>query len=174
MQQGCGFDDLMEYTAWQREMWRIWLQAHPEALTLSAGPNGDGRFTTVGDLVKHVFGAEIRYTQRLKGEPLADLAKVPSDDVEALFKAGNEGRLALKELIANYPQAEWDTPREFMILTSSVTVSPKKIVAHTLMHEIRHWAQMATICRMNGLTLGSQDFLGSPVWGGSFRPAKSG
>jgi hypothetical protein len=51
-------DDLLEYTAWQRGRWQAWLRDHPEALALSAGPHGDGRFTSVGDVVKHIFGAE--------------------------------------------------------------------------------------------------------------------
>jgi len=171
MRQGFSFDDLMDYTSWQRTTWRTWFDAHPDALKLSAGPNGDGRFTTVGDLVRHIFSAELRYAQRLAGQPLSDLTTIASDDVDALFKAGDEGRLALKQLVASYPEADWDSPREFKILTFQVTASPKKIVGHTLMHEIRHWAQIATICRMNGLTMEFQDFLGSPVWGASFRPA---
>lgn len=171
MYPGLSFDDLMEYTAWQRAAWQTWFHEHPDALVLSAGPNGDGRFTTIGDLVRHIFGAEIRYVQRLTDQPLTDVSTIPSDDVRALFKAGDESRLAMTKLIATYPESGWDTPREFQILTFRVTVSPRKIVAHTLMHEIRHWAQIATICRMNGLAIGFQDFLGSPVWGGSFRPA---
>ena len=45
---------------------------------------------------------------------------------------------------------------------------PKKIVMHVLMHEIRHWAQIATICRLNGLVTEWSDFLASPVGGGTF------
>jgi uncharacterized damage-inducible protein DinB len=47
-----------------------------------------------------------------------------------------------------------------------VTATPKKIVMHVLLNEIRHWAQIATLCRVNGLVVGFHDFLGSPVWGG--------
>jgi hypothetical protein len=85
-------DDLLQYTNWQRARWHTWLRDHPEALALSAGPNGDGRFTSVGDLVKHIFGAELRYVQRLRGQPLDDLATLPSDDIEALFATGEAGR----------------------------------------------------------------------------------
>jgi uncharacterized damage-inducible protein DinB len=168
---GLTFDDLMEYTAWQRARWRSWLGDHPEALALGVGPHGDSRFTIVGDVVKHIFSAETRYVQRLTGEPLSELTGVASTDVGALFAAGDEGRRALRQLIARFPEGYWDTAREFRILTFLVTATPKKIVMHTLMHEIRHWAQIATICRMNGLPGEFQDFLASPVWGGEFRPA---
>jgi uncharacterized damage-inducible protein DinB len=171
MSPALGFDDLMEYTAWQRARWRAWFDRHPDALAISAGPHGDGRFTTVGDLVKHIFGAETRYVQRLTGQPLSDMNDVPSSDVGALFDVGDKGRRELKRFIDDLPQQQWDTPRELKIMSFLVTASPKKIVMHTLMHEIRHWAQLATICRMNGVAGEFHDFLASPIWGGEFRPA---
>jgi uncharacterized damage-inducible protein DinB len=158
-------DDLLDYTAWQRTRWQAWLHGHPEALALSAGPHGDGRFTSVGDLVKHIFGAECRYVQRLTGQPLSDLATVPSNDVEALFNTGAEARRMLTGLIQELDANLWDVPRDFVILGHPLTATPRKIVMHVLLHEIRHWAQIATLCRLNGLVTEWQDFLGSPVWG---------
>jgi uncharacterized damage-inducible protein DinB len=38
------------------------------------------------------------------------------------------------------------------------------------MHEIRHWAQIATILRLNGLVPGLSDFLLSPAMGGGLKP----
>jgi uncharacterized damage-inducible protein DinB len=158
-------DELIDYTAWQRAQWRDWLREHPEALALDAGPHGDGRFTSVGDLVKHVFSAEQRYVQRLTGQPLTDLADVPTGSVDALFAAGNDGRRALRGLLANLPPDAWDWPREFIILGHHVTATPRKIVMHVLLHEIRHWAQIATLCRLKGIVPRFHDFLGSPVMG---------
>jgi len=37
------------------------------------------------------------------------------------------------------------------------------------MHEIRHWAQIATLLRLQGLTDEFHDFLFSPVLGGEYR-----
>jgi hypothetical protein len=36
------------------------------------------------------------------------------------------------------------------------------------MHEIRHWAQLATICRMNGYRADADDLLICPLLGGEF------
>jgi hypothetical protein len=33
-----------------------------------------------------------------------------------------------------------------------LTVTPRKIVVNVLLHETRHWAQIATLLRFNGLT----------------------
>jgi hypothetical protein len=73
--------DLISYTSWQRGKWHALLRQHEDVLRSSAGPNGDGRFTTIGDLVKHIFFAEKRYVDRLSNRPLTDPASIPSDDV---------------------------------------------------------------------------------------------
>ena len=164
---GLSFDDLIDYTEWQRGKWRAWFRDKPEALALSTGDHADGRFRTVGEVVKHIFGAELRYVQRLEGEPLSDLATVPADQVDELFGKGDEARRRLKQLLATMSADQWEVPRQFTILSYRVTATPKKIIAHTLMHEFRHWAQLATVCRMSGYAADAHDLLASPLWGGS-------
>jgi uncharacterized damage-inducible protein DinB len=78
----------------------------------------------------------------------------------------------LKELVEALPAEEWDAPRDFKILTFVVRATPRKIVVHTLMHEIRHWAQIGTLLRLNGLVDEFHDFLASPVMGGAFKRAQ--
>ncbi|MGC2197204.1 MAG: hypothetical protein WA628_21180 [Terriglobales bacterium] len=52
-------DDLLDYTAWQREKWFEQLRKDGgNTLRISAGPNGDGRFQAIGELVRHIFSAE--------------------------------------------------------------------------------------------------------------------
>jgi len=84
---GLSLDDLMEYTDWERGKWHEWLRRHgDQVLAISAGPHGDGRFQSVGDLVKHIFSAEKRYVERLLNRPLTDPASIPSGTIEALFQ----------------------------------------------------------------------------------------
>jgi uncharacterized damage-inducible protein DinB len=54
-------------------------------------------------------------------------------------------------------------------MSSFLTATPKKIVIHVLVHEIRHWAQIATVLRAQGLTDEFHDFLFSPVMGGELK-----
>jgi len=167
---GLGLDDLMEYTEWQRRKWHEWLRPHGnQALAIGAGPHGDGRFESVGDLIKHIFSAEKRYIDRLSNRPLTDPATIPNNDIEGLFEFGRRSRGDLKEFTATFPAAEWDTSMEFVIMGYLVRVTPKKIVFHIVMHEIRHWAQIATLFRLNGLEGEFHDFLGSPVMGGEWK-----
>ena len=138
-------------------------------LKISAGQNGDGRFESVGDLVRHIFSAEKRYVDRVTGRPLTDAASLPNDDIESLFQFGEQSRKGLTELLQTLPEKNWDVPVEFKLMNSVVRMTPKKIVVHTLMHEIRHWAQIATVVRLNGYKGEFHDFLFSPVLGGEIR-----
>ena len=67
-------NDLIDYTEWERQKWYVWLRQHgDQVLKISAGPYGDGRFETVGELVRHIFSAEKRYVERLSGRGLTDI-----------------------------------------------------------------------------------------------------
>src|SRR5579864_3528349 len=158
--------DLIDYTDWERQKWHDRLrQQGNEVLTTSVGPNGDGRFTTVGDLVRHIFSAEKRYIERLMGRPLTDTGSVPADNLEALFQFGDESRQELKDFVEAFPIEQWDVPFEFKLMNSVLRVTPKKIIVHVLVHEMRHWAQIATLLRLNGMTGDFHDFLFSPAMG---------
>ena len=162
--------DLMDYTEWERQKWHDWLTQHgDDALKLSAGPNGDGRFSTVGDVIKHIFSAEARYTDRLSDRALTDPASLPSDNSEALFQFGAQTRTALNKFIDTLAAQEWDSFREFEFFNGVLRATPKKILTHVLLHEIRHWAQIATLLRLNGLKDDLHDFIFSPVLGGELR-----
>ncbi len=163
-------NDLIEYTDWERQKWYTWLRQHgQQALKISAGPHGDGRFQSVGDLVRHIFSAEKRYIDRLSGRPLTDTASIPNDDIEALFQFSRQSRKDLKEFAETFPSQKWDAPEEHKIQNHSLVATPRKIVVHILLHEIRHWAQIATLLRLNGLTDEFHDFLFSPVLDGGLR-----
>ena len=162
--------DLMDYTDWERQKWHAWFRQHgAHVLKISAGPHGDGRFEIVGELVRHIFSAEKRYVERLCGRSLTDPASIPTDNVDALFQFSRQSRNDLREFIATFPARNWDVPQEFTILNNFLRATPRKIVMHILMHEIRHWAQIATLLRLHGLTDEFHDFLASPVPGGEFR-----
>ena len=138
-----------------------------EALKTGVGPHGDDQ--TVGEVVKHIFSAEKRYIERLSDEPLTDTASIPNDNLEALFEFGQRSRQALKDFIESYPAPSWDSLKDFEFVSWSLKATPKKIVIHVLTHEIRHWAQIATMLRFNGFTGDFHDFIFSPVLGGEFR-----
>jgi uncharacterized damage-inducible protein DinB len=164
-----GLEDLLAYTDWQRTRWHALLQQHGAAvLTTSAGPHGDGRFAAVGDLIRHIFSAETRYVERLEGRALTDTTSLPVDNLDRLFAFGRESRQKLRHFIDTFPADKWDVPQDFPLMNSRLTATPRKIVLHVVTHEIRHWAQVATLLRLRGVTGELQDLLFSPVLGGEF------
>jgi uncharacterized damage-inducible protein DinB len=101
--------------------------------------------------------------------PLTDTSSVANNNVEALFRFGRQSREGLKEFVNAFPAQDWDKPQEFSLMNNSLTATPRKIIVHTLLHEIRHWAQIGTLLRLNGLTGEFHDFLFSPALGGEFK-----
>jgi uncharacterized damage-inducible protein DinB len=158
------YDHLLEYTDWQRESWHAWFTRQGAgALAVSVGPNGDGRFNTVGEIVRHIFSAETRYVERLNDRPLTDTATLPADDIDALFAFGRDSRAALRRYISTLPADQLDVPRELTIVNSTMRLTPRKILVHVVLHEIRHWAQIATLLRLQGMKVDFHDFHISPV-----------
>ena len=78
-------------------------------------------------------------------------------------------KLATQPFIESFPAASWDVLKDFEFVGWSLKATPKKIVLHVLTHEIRHWAQIATVLRLSGFTGDLHDFIFSPVLGGEFR-----
>jgi uncharacterized damage-inducible protein DinB len=107
--------------------------------------------------------------ERIHGVPLSDTSSLPTDNIEELFQFGQRSRNRLKALLQSLPDEEWDIASEHRILNLVVVATPRKLVTHTLLHEIRHWAQLATLLRLNGLPMEHQDFLASPVIGGEIK-----
>ena len=170
MGNALNLDYLIEYADWERQKWHDWLRRHgAEVLKISAGPNGDGRFTTVGDLIKHMFSAEKRYVDRLSGRALTDPTAIPNDDIEEVFRFGQQSRECLKKFVETFPAQKWDVSQEHNLMNNILIATPRKIVVHILLHEIRHWAQIATLLRLNNLVDDFHDFLFSPVLGGEIR-----
>jgi uncharacterized damage-inducible protein DinB len=159
------FGDLVAYTNWQRRSWQSWFKQRSSALSVTTGANGDGRFPTVGGLIRHIFSAEVRYIERIMRLPLTDTSSVPTDDADALFEFGVAGRTRLEQLMDTMAPALWDVPVEFPLLKSIARATPRKIILHVLTHEIRHWAQMATLLRLQSWPCEPQDLLLSPVLG---------
>ena len=139
-------EELIAYTDEERAKWERWFAAHgerPLALPLPGGSH-----PSVGALVLHIFGPESQYLQFLRGDELTNYTTRPTDRAGALFEFGREARERTRAFVASARPEDWSRtvePRE------EFPVSARKIVAHVLLHEIRHWAQIAAAVRAHGL-----------------------
>jgi uncharacterized damage-inducible protein DinB len=142
--------ELIGYTGEEREKWERWLGGQPPEATRAAVQTS-GRFTTVWALMDHVFLAEKRHTQRIQREiPLAQVTGVAGGDTPALFAFGRAARAAFKGLVNAIRPDEAAQVRDFEMAGAVYRITPRKLIFHTLIHEVRHWAQIATALRNAG------------------------
>ena len=145
------FDKLIEYEEEETQKWEKWLGAQsPKALEV---PVGTGETATVRGLIWHICAVEYRHAQRLLGEPPASHEELRQDSLEAVFRMGDTARMKLTSFLAGSTDAVLD---EVITIETrragKVTTSRRKLLAHALLHGVRHWAQIATALRQAGYT----------------------
>jgi uncharacterized damage-inducible protein DinB len=142
-------DELLRYTNAEREKWRGWLVRHPEAMDVTVQPGG--RHATVGKLIDHIFLVERRHVQRLMDVPVATRTGLTGNNAPPLFDYGASVRREFEQYVGDLDEEVADQMREFEVREQQWIMSPRKLLFHTLLHEIRHWAQIALAVRLNGL-----------------------
>jgi uncharacterized damage-inducible protein DinB len=145
-----GFDELLRYTHEEREKWRAWFVSHPDALEVEVQPGG--RFATVGSLIDHIFIVERRHLQRLHGATLDTQTGLSGRHAMPLFDYGASVRRELEQFVADLDPDVADEPRPFTLASgATLQATPRKLLFHCLIHETRHWAQIALALRRAGL-----------------------
>jgi uncharacterized damage-inducible protein DinB len=143
------FDELLRYTNAERDKWRKWLVDHPDAIDAPVQPGG--RLPTVGKLIDHIFLVERRHLQRLAAERLADRTGLTGNNAPPLFDYGASVRRELEHYVANLGEDDAEGIRTFEVRDKQVAMTPRKLLFHVLLHETRHWAQIALAVRLSGL-----------------------
>ena len=143
------FDELLRYTLEDREKWRTFFAVHPQAMEIPLHPGG--RFSTVGKLIDHIFLVERRHVQRLRGEPLADRTGLTGNNAPPLFDYGASVRRELEHYVGELDDDVAGQIRVFEVRDQQWSMSARKLLFHVLMHEVRHWAQIALAIRLAGL-----------------------
>jgi uncharacterized damage-inducible protein DinB len=142
------YSELLRYTAGERDKWRAWLTANPQAMDASVQPGGT--FQNVGKLIDHIFIVERRHLQRLTGDPLSTSTGLSANNVAPLFDYGASVRRELEQFVGDLDDEEADEVRTFIVRDREWPMTPRKLLFHILMHETRHWAQIALAVRLAG------------------------
>ena len=143
-----GYDELLRYTQEERDRWRRFFAANPQALESAVQPGG--RFATVGKLIDHTFLVERRHVQRLRGEALATQTGLTGNNAQPLFDYGASVRRELEQLVDALDENEAGEVRTFEVREQTWAMTPRKLLFHVLFHELRHWAQIALAVRLAG------------------------
>jgi uncharacterized damage-inducible protein DinB len=142
-------EELLRYGSEERDKWRRWFLAHPDALEIPVQPGG--RHASAGKLVDHIFLAERRQLQRLMLQPVSEATGLTAKNAPPLFDYGASVRRELEQYIRALDDEAADEPMTFEIGARQWTMTPRKVLLHILFHEIRHWAQIALAVRLAGL-----------------------
>jgi uncharacterized damage-inducible protein DinB len=163
--------ELLAYTDEERAKWRNWFAAHgDEALQW---PLAGEAFKNLGVFILHIFWAECFYAYWMRGEvmtPESEVVKqhqgLPNDQAAAIFDFGHFTRTALRAFTDHAGAEGWDRVHELTAYGIHFQGPARKLLAHILIHEIRHWAQVAILARQQGLAPpGDHDLLFSPSFG---------
>lgn len=142
------YEALLELTSTEHHLWHQWFLEHPAAWDV---PFATGRMATIGKLVLHIFGVELRYTERLLDQEVTRWEDFSQTSIEDVFELGDNARAQLVQFLTTAPESELDLVLTFETLTAGkVTASKHKIASNIFLHDIRHWGQIATVLRQHG------------------------
>ena len=140
--------ELLNYTASERDRGRAWFFRHPAAIDAPVQPAG--RLSTVGKLIDHIFLAEQRNLQRVTGATLTQATGLTGNNAAPLFDYGSSVRRELQQFASTLDDDVADDLRTFELREQQWRMTPRKVLFHILLHEIRHWAQIALAVRLAG------------------------
>jgi uncharacterized damage-inducible protein DinB len=147
------FEELLAWNMQSADFWKAHLDANPALLQLSCGIGGTA---DVQAFVRHIWGAELIWSQRLAGLPQRNRDVWPAGPLDALFDLHLEAVRNFRALLDD-PATDWNArldldrpgiPPEVRYPTH------RKVLAHALLHGHRHWAQLATLVRDAGFPSG--------------------
>lgn len=139
--------ELLHWWTVTSDNWRRLLAAHPELLEASCDIAGT---TNVAGLIQHLIAAEIRYAERIAGQPVTEYADIPVTSVESLYSVHDRAAALYGQLLS--ANTDWEQRIEFETRTGGrLRASRRSVFLHAILQAIRHYAQLATIARHNGV-----------------------
>lgn len=157
---------LQELLAWNDEaskFWKAHLEASPALLEL---PCDIGGAATVQEFVRHIWGAELRWGQRIAGLPVLTKEETPAGPLDALFDLHIKAVRIFRTLLDD-SALDWEDKVTIdlnWLPPDARAFSRRKLAAHALFHSQRHWAQLATLVRAAGFPSSFRgDMLFSPA-----------
>jgi uncharacterized damage-inducible protein DinB len=147
---------LAELLSWDQEtsaFWKKHFEANPAQLELPCDIGGSKNVQdqNVRGLLRHNWGVELRWVERLAALPVTPREELPEGPLDALYDMHLKAAAIFRELLAA-PDETWEQPFKIDWIPSlEQTVSRRKLAGHMLFHGQRHWAQLSTLLRTAGL-----------------------
>ena len=144
---GVSFAELLSYAEGENRRWRSWFKQHPEALAVEAGI-ADAQ--NVYELLMHVFSVQMRFAELSQGSEVTPASAIRAGNVEQAFHLADQATAKLRALLANGDAVSFDQVLSFPDGETTRSATRRKLMAHAILHGVRHWAQIATALRKAG------------------------
>jgi uncharacterized damage-inducible protein DinB len=140
--------ELLDWNDLTAQRWKELLAANPDALEFPCDVYGA---ETVRGLLRHIIAVELRYAERLSGEPVTPYEQVPDGSAEELFAMHDQSIARYRKLLDD-ESIDWEEKLEFTTISAGKrSASRRRILFHAFLHGIRHYAQLATLVRRQGV-----------------------
>lgn len=149
MSVGITLRELFEWNQEASAFWKAHLDANPHLLDLVCDIGGA---SNVRDFVRHIWGVELRWNQRLAGQPVTPKEAFPTGPLDAIYDLHIQGAQLFEELL-KAPDESWEETYVLdlaLVPEDARKMSRRKVAGHALLHSQRHWAQLATHIRNAG------------------------
>lgn len=148
-------NEILDYTDEEREKWRQWFVANgDEKLKI---PLANETHKTIGGLILHIFWSELFYAFWMKGKSLTEdddrtkkYKEMNFEKIENVFDLGRFARSEMRSFAESATAASWDNTLEYSGYGFHIKGTARQLISHILVHEIRHWSQVAVIVREKG------------------------
>jgi uncharacterized damage-inducible protein DinB len=140
--------ELLDWVDQTSRGWKKLTTAHPEVLTFPC----DIRETkSVAELLQHIVAVELRFAERLNELTETSYESIPYDSVAAIYATHDRAMELLRPLLERDGEF-WETVLEMKTRSSGIVRATRRtVLVHLLTHSIRHYAQLATLARQQGV-----------------------
>ncbi len=146
-QPALGAEEILAWVETTSSRWKALIEANPQILAMPCDVMG---VTTVAGLLQHIVAVELRYAEQLSGLPPSDYSQVPFDSAAAIYATHERAAAMVRHLLA--AGTDWEEEIDFMTRTLGPARAKRKTVLfHSMLHAIRHYAQLATLVRQHGV-----------------------
>jgi uncharacterized damage-inducible protein DinB len=140
-------EEILRWWTITSDNWRRLLSEHPQLLTVPCDVAGT---KSLAELLQHIVAVELRYAERLADLHPSDYASIPFDSVDAIFATHDRAARLFERLLAS--DIDWDQRIDFVTRTMGpASASRRFVLFHAMLHAVRHYAQLATLARHQGV-----------------------
>jgi uncharacterized damage-inducible protein DinB len=141
--------ELVDWVQKTSEAWKKLIVEHPKILSFACDIRES---KTVAQLLQHVVGVELRYAERLNSLPETPHEAIQHDSVEVIYATHDRAMELLLPLLDRDDQF-WETVLEMKTRSAgALRATRKTTLVHLLTHSVRHYAQLATLVRREGVS----------------------